>query len=102
MFYILKDKNPIIADYEDWTIWMQSNHILRNVKQSQFNGGMVSTVFLGIDHNLSGVGEPVVFESLVFGGINDKELMRYSTWEEAVQGHEWIVKSNLRENLQLN
>src|SRR5215471_17514474 len=30
------------------------------------NGGRVSTVFLGLDHNYSGVGPPIVFETMIF------------------------------------
>jgi hypothetical protein len=49
----------------------------------------VLTVFLGIDHNYAPWGEPVLFETRVAwaGGPLDHECWRYSTWEEAVQGH---------------
>lgn len=48
----------------------------------------VSTVFLCMDHNYSGVGEPILFETMVFGGECDGEMARYRTWNEAVKGHE--------------
>lgn len=102
MFYILKEKKPIMVDYEDWVKWIKSNHPNRKVKQTQFNGGMVSTIFLGIDHNFSGFGEPLVFQSLVIGGINDGNSIRFTTWEEAEKGHEVMVKQNFMQNLQLN
>jgi hypothetical protein len=47
---------------------------------------MVSTVFLGIDHNF-GNGPPLLFETMVFGGEYDGYCKRYSTWEEAEGGH---------------
>ena len=53
--------------------------------------GTVSTVFLGIDHNF-GEGKPLLFETMVFGGKLDEETERYSTWEEAVEGHNHMVE----------
>lgn len=47
----------------------------------------VSTVFLGLDHNHFGSGPPLLFETLVQGGPNDGDMMRYSTWDEAIAGH---------------
>ena len=50
----------------------------------------VSTVFLGLDHAW-GFGPPLLFETLIFGGPYDGEMDRYSTWEQAVAGHERFV-----------
>lgn len=47
----------------------------------------ISTVFLGLDHNYSGVGPPILFETMVFGGPLNHEMERYATWEEAEVGH---------------
>lgn len=50
----------------------------------------VSTVFLGINH---GWGESDVwFETMVFGGPCDEYCRRYSTYEQAVSGHEMVVE----------
>ena len=51
----------------------------------------VSTVFLGIDHNYSSEGLPVLFETMAFGGPLDDFQERYSSWEEAEIGHELTV-----------
>lgn len=58
------------------------------------NGYWVSTVFLGIDHNLTGRGGPVLFETMVFlqGSYADLECLRYRTWHEAERGHEEAVE----------
>lgn len=47
----------------------------------------ISTVFLGLNHQY-GEGKPLLFETMVFG-LNDGDDMqdRYSTWNEAVDGH---------------
>jgi hypothetical protein len=46
----------------------------------------VSTVFLGLDHNLYG-DRPELFETMIFGGPHDEEQWRYATWDEAEAGH---------------
>ena len=55
----------------------------------------VSTVFLALDHNFSGIGPPVLWESLVF--YSDKsingEMRRYTSYSDAVKGHNDIVLS---------
>jgi len=50
----------------------------------------VSTVFLGLNHGFG--GKPLWFETMVFGGKLDQEQDRYETWDEAVAGHEAMVK----------
>jgi hypothetical protein len=47
----------------------------------------VSTVFLGIDHNFSDDGPPLLFETMIFGGEHDRHQTRCSTWEEAEAMH---------------
>ena len=50
-------------------------------------GGIIriSTVFLG--HNFLGKREPILFETMVFGGKYDEEQERYTTWKKAEAGH---------------
>jgi len=51
----------------------------------------VSTVFLGIDHGFGST--PMWFETMVFGpeGAQSDMQWRYTTWEEALLGHEVAV-----------
>lgn len=51
----------------------------------------VSTVFLGLDHNFTGKGPPILFETMVFGGTLEEMGQRYHTEEEALKGHLEIV-----------
>lgn len=51
----------------------------------------VSTVWLGMNHNYSPAGEPVIFETMVFGGRNNGLCRRYSTELEALIGHNEVV-----------
>ena len=83
--YILNGKTPgECNDLMEWAKQMEGKN--RIVEQSQFGDVKVSTVFLGLDHS-SGDGEPLLFETMIFGGENDKYQDRYSTWDEAVEGH---------------
>lgn len=56
----------------------------------------VSTVFLGIDHSWNDDDVPLFFETMVFGGVLDGLMHRYSTWSEAKQGHAIILKRTKR------
>lgn len=51
----------------------------------------VSTVFLVLDHNHSGGGAPVLWESMIFGGPIDQDQRRYTSREEALAGHAELV-----------
>lgn len=59
----------------------------------------VSTVFLGLDHNYSADGPPILFETMIFDLDNDgvwrngedRYMRRYHTKYEAALGHERIV-----------
>ena len=51
----------------------------------------VCTVFLGLDVGFGRVDGPVLFETMVLGGIWDRNLYRYCTRQEALEGHAAIV-----------
>jgi len=86
--YILKDNIPVPEpDLIKWGKWMEKAD---SVAQDKVGEMLVSTVFLGLDHQF-GAGEPVLFETMVFGGEYDGEQDKYSTWEEAEAGHAEIL-----------
>lgn len=88
-FYYLKDKKIIrTTNVREWAKEFEKN---RMVAQDRVNNSFISTVFLGIDHNYSGQGKPLLFETMVFGGELDEEQMRYSSWDEAVDGHAFMI-----------
>lgn len=89
-YYILKDKTPVqVADVREWATNYEGN---RNVARDTFGKVIVSTVFLGLDHNYEGKGEPILFETMIFGGKHDQYQTRCSTWDEAVIQHEEACK----------
>ena len=55
--------------------------------------GLVSTVFLGIDHQWEAGGEPLLYETMIFGGTMDGVVCRYGTRAEAVEGHAAAVEA---------
>src|SRR5215216_723942 len=47
----------------------------------------ISTVFLGLNHNYYGEGPPLIYETMIFGGHLNGECYRYSTEQQAAEGH---------------
>lgn len=96
--WILEGKQPKQVELLEWASWFETAK--RHVADETIGKSRVSTVFLGVDHNYSEDGPPLIFETLVFGGDLDEEMDRYSTWEEAEAGHKAMVERvrNLHEN----
>ena len=94
--YILVGKEPKqIDDILEWARQFETSN--RIVEQTQIGDMKVSTVFLGLDHSFGG-GEPLLFETMIFGGAEDGYQDRYSTWDEAVKGHQFACeKVNVKE-----
>lgn len=66
---------------------------LRDAEYAAYeNGDRLSTVFVGINMNWRG-GEPILFETMLFGGEFDELQWRYKTLEEAQVGHELILRA---------
>ena len=61
------------------------------VRKTYVGEAHISTVFLCIDHNHFGEGTPILFETMIFGGDSDDHQERYSTWDEAIVGHDEAV-----------
>ena len=85
--YIL-DANGDPVECDDLIKWGKAleNETARCVDRTEKNGVLVSTVFLGIDHSF-GNGEPLLFETMIFGGPHDQFTDRYTTRADAQAGH---------------
>lgn len=69
-----------------WGRWMEAGN--RIVQQDSVGGARVSTVFLGLDHSYNrGRGEPVLWETMIFGGPHDGYQERYTSRDDALAGH---------------
>ena len=93
IFYY-RNGEPILGDDASLT-WAREHQKDRMVEQTVlWWGGMVSTVYLGIDHSFGG-GPPMIFETMVSPGKNggcELEMCRYSTEEEAWAGHRELCR----------
>lgn len=79
--YKLVDNTPVKCeldeiDMKDKTLWYDD-----------FSGVQVSTVFLVWDHSFGNGAQPLLFETMVFGGVYNEYQIRYNTYEEAKTGH---------------
>lgn len=96
-FILDENNNAIPATLMEWGMFLENEHDRKIVKQEMVNGFRVSTVFLGLDHNWNIFNEenhkPHIFETMVFKGEGGTENYcdRYSTWEEAEEGHKVAV-----------
>jgi hypothetical protein len=103
MHYKLVNRVPVLT-YIDDPEWQAAWHIEgRIVEKTWLGDGVieVSTVFLPIDYGLPGDDRPIVFETMVFKDDDawendDIGTRRYSTWEEAEEGH-WQTVEAIRE-----
>lgn len=92
MQYILNEQGEPerCDDLLTWGKWFQDAN--RQIVRSEIGDVTVSTVFLGLDHGFVPDDPPVLFETMVFGGIADQYQERYQTRDEAIAGHERIVE----------
>jgi len=104
MFAILDDQHNVVpVDLLTWSKWFETADDARRVgldevtikrtwrqrlRRLPATKVRVSTVFLGIDYNFTGLS-PLWFETMVFADYSGNDLFcrRYSTWEEAEIGH---------------
>lgn len=85
-YYILEGKEPKqIDDVLEWATQFETQNKI--VEQTDIGDVLISTVFLGVDHSYFG-STPILFETMIFGGNNNDYQDRYSTWDEAVIGHQ--------------
>lgn len=92
--YILVDHEPVVEpDLFKWAKWYEGADCY--VALTKLDKAEVSTVFLGLDHDFTKAGPPLLFETRVFVGCRGElagYTRRYSTWEEAEKGHSAVVE----------
>lgn len=90
-WYILQDKKPVKVGYVDYVIWFDKNQDTRILKQTKYKNLFVSTVFLGLDHrsyrSYLNYPDPTVFETIVFENGDERLMVRYRDYDEAIIGH---------------
>lgn len=76
--------NPM--SFKDWVAAFEASN--RTIARTEVGERYVSTVWMGLDHSFS-EGPPLIFETMVFPECELCE--RYSTLEEAKEGHARMV-----------
>ena len=105
-YYILVGRTPVAVDVLTWGKWFgtaKERFIAETIIDDtpvEHTYGMlpgrekkymrpkirVSTVFLGLNSSFR-PGEPMLFETMIFGGSLDGEQWRYATYDQAERGH---------------
>lgn len=97
MYWILDEYGePVPAGADEFSKWFGSSFSERTVAMDDVDEDLrVSTVFLGINHGMIGE-EPILFETMVFGGPLDGECRRYTTRDKALAGHARLLARVLK------
>jgi hypothetical protein len=85
-YFILVDRKPVATHLMAWAEWLQKSQVERIVAQTGMGDITVSTVFIGLNHNMA-ENPPLIFETMIFGGELDGYTKRTSTWEQAETAH---------------
>ena len=92
LYYILSASGDPIPEQNAlvWAKWFEgADRVVERTKVS--DDVEVSTIFLGLDHGY-GLDEPLLFETMIFGGSLDGTQDRYTTREAAKNGHQFYVE----------
>ena len=87
-WYILnKENQPVRSTTIDYVKWLEENPERIAVKQEHVDDVYISTVFLGLNYSwesdISGL-----WETMIFGGEHDQYQERYTSYEDALEGHQ--------------
>lgn len=90
--YILIDgKTTLEPDISKWAKWFENAD--KQIAYDEVNNKRISTVFLGLDHGFLDSSKPILWETMIFGNINmDEYCERYSSAEDAIEGHKKAVE----------
>ena len=100
MYYKLDKNNKVVPG----NVLDVGKYVGNKVRRSYIpiDGEMIfiSTTFLSLDHRHNKKeGDPIVFETMVFGGNYHHYESRYCTWDEAVVGHVEVFMGVIEDNL---
>lgn len=97
MWYVLDEylniREATIEEWEEYYCDMEKRRIAFTRVSPRI---MVSTVFLGLDHSFKEDTTPVLFESLVIGGKHSDDMLRYTSFDDAIKGHNELVAMVLK------
>lgn len=91
--YVLNSRREPVPcrDSDLWNSWFEDTE-RRTVAMCRINGVVISTVFTGLDQNFLGYGPPLLWETMVFNGRDDRWSARYASQAAALRGHAAAIK----------
>lgn len=90
--YYDREGNPLSLN--EWGEKMQDDEYRTVAKTELGNDVLVSTVWLGLDHNFWPGGAPLIFETMIFDHHGNPQYQdRYTTEVQAVAGHDQAVQA---------
>lgn len=89
MRHILRGKEVVSVSRKEYFEWYKAFEN-RRVDLTDHDGVEISTVFVTVPLEID--DKVYWFETKVFGGEHDDYLMRYETYDDAVEGHKKIVE----------
>ncbi len=94
-YKLTKDKEVVEVSMEEGLPQFGEGRRVDLIEDENYN---ISTVFLVLDHGWGAPGPPLVFETLVVSLDSEEEqdMERYSTWEEAKEGHRKMCEKWLK------
>lgn len=102
MWYKLDEFNNTIpcASSSEYCEWERLNPEKRRIGRDNIGRLLVSTVFLGLDHGY--YGDILLFETMIFNGDGEELYQdRYTTYKDALEQHEEIVKTLMKKHEKL-
>lgn len=75
---------------EEWGVLAEDDNY-RRVARTEVGHIVISTVWLGLNHNWWPGSPPVFFETMIFGGPHDMELWRMPNEISALAAHDQAV-----------
>lgn len=95
--YILdsEDWPVLINDNQQWAKWHMAHQDRCQMALTQDPGFLVVTRFLGLDHNFTGRGEPLLYRVSLWGAGKYRQWL-YETRSQALKGHYLAVREARR------
>jgi hypothetical protein len=96
------DRKGKLITQDEWTR-LFANKKYQILKQTKVGDRLVSTVWLGMNHNFGWGKKPLIFETLVLDdNYSEDDGTRYSSESAARRGHKKFVKKTLARQSELD
>ncbi len=89
--------NPVHEpDKPTWLRWFSAHD--RSIAATRISGDeprheiLISTIFEGVDRRHSPDDPPLLWETMVLNGLDEKNVWRYSSAADALAGHERVCR----------